>query len=55
MMLHHQQYRPSTTSIMRISMATAGKGDSDIMRINATNTIIIIRCPSEDSPSGVGK
>jgi hypothetical protein len=37
-------------------MATAGKGiDSDMMRINATNTIIIIRCPSEERPSGVGK
>jgi hypothetical protein len=38
---------------MRI--ATAGKGiDSDTIKIKVVTTIINVRCPSEDNPSGVG-
>ena len=37
-------------------MATAGNGiDSEIININAVKTMIRVRCPSEDKPSGVGK
>ena len=47
---------PSITSIIKIKIATAGRGiDSLIIRIKVVKTMINVRCPSEVSPSGEGK
>ena len=47
---------PRITSITSINIATAGSGiDSLMIKIRATPTMINVRCPSGDSPSGEGK
>ena len=46
---------PRITSMIRIKIATAGKGiDSLMIRTKATSTIIKVRCPLGVSPSGEG-
>jgi len=43
------------TSIINIKIATPGRGiDSLIINIKATNTMINVRCPSGERPSGEG-
>ena len=47
---------PNITCIIKIRIATAGNGmDSEIIKINTIKTIIRVRWPSDDNPSGEGK
>ena len=47
---------PSITSITSINIATAGSGiDSLMIKTRATPTMINVRWPSGDNPSGEGK